>query len=276
MEEKIRVIQRDVSLSNDEKNKRIREVMFSLSQQSPPLPPPPLPEIIKCTHYDRGCLLQCDKCDEFWGCRLCHTEMDRFKVKKVQCKKCYNIQSSDTQTCTKCGDVFGEYFCNVCHLFSNNPDKQIFHCDECGICRIGTRDQFVHCDKCDMCIGILGIETHKCFQNTWTNNCPICFNPLFNSVTPVIPIKCGHAYHVKCLQEYLKHDYRCCVCKKSVVEMNWSRLDNQIGNIESNLIQTATHTLNVLCNDCGHHFQSPFSPFNLYKCVTCGSYNCSK
>ena len=25
-----------------------------------------------CVHYDRGCQLKCDECDEFYSCRFCH------------------------------------------------------------------------------------------------------------------------------------------------------------------------------------------------------------
>ena len=48
----------------------------------------------------------------------------------------------------------------------------------------------------------------------------------------------------------------------------------------------AAKTMKILCNDCGNHFEAPFSPFGLYKCVSkeeepdgpegpegCGSYN---
>jgi hypothetical protein len=31
----------------------------------------------------------------------------------------------------------GQYYCNICHLWSDNPQKSIYHCADCGICRVG-------------------------------------------------------------------------------------------------------------------------------------------
>jgi len=35
------------------------------------------------------------------------------------------------------------------HVFWQTK-KQQYHCDSCGICRIGGRDNFFHCDRCGM------------------------------------------------------------------------------------------------------------------------------
>lgn len=37
------------------------------------------------------------------------------------------------QRCEGCGNLFGEYYCDICHLF--DCDKKQYHCQECGICR---------------------------------------------------------------------------------------------------------------------------------------------
>lgn len=49
----------------------------------------------------------------------------------------------------------GQYACLVCNLFDDEGDKkQIFHCDGCGICRVGGRENFFHCSNCNMCLGV--------------------------------------------------------------------------------------------------------------------------
>ncbi|XP_064440671.1 RING finger and CHY zinc finger domain-containing protein 1 isoform X5 [Mirounga angustirostris] len=90
-----------------------------------------------CEHYDRGCLLKAPCCDKLYTCRLCHDnnedhQLDRFKVKEVQCINCEKIQHAQ-QTCEECSTLFGEYYCSICHLF--DKDKKQYHCENCGICR---------------------------------------------------------------------------------------------------------------------------------------------
>lgn len=82
--------------------------------------------------------------------------MDRFKVMEVQCSECQTIQQVSEayspsladvagppigvcsclkaqQTCEQCHVQFGEYYCDICHLF--DKDKKQYHCQPCGICR---------------------------------------------------------------------------------------------------------------------------------------------
>lgn len=37
------------------------------------------------------------------------------------------------KSCEHCNHVFGDYYCDICHLF--DKDKKQYHCDGCGICR---------------------------------------------------------------------------------------------------------------------------------------------
>ncbi|QHO39007.1 E3 ubiquitin-protein ligase [Arachis hypogaea] len=37
--------------------------------------------------------------------------------------------------------------CAVCD--TEQPiGKQLFHCDDCGICRVGGQENYLHCEKC--------------------------------------------------------------------------------------------------------------------------------
>lgn len=53
-----------------------------------------------------------------------------------------------------------QYYCGLCKLF-DDEDRQQYHCDGCGLCRVGGRDKFFHCDTCEMCLPISIVETHK-------------------------------------------------------------------------------------------------------------------
>lgn len=44
----------------------------------------------------------------------------------------------------------GTLFCS-CPFFDDDVSKETFHCDECGICRVGGRDNFFHCATCGSC-----------------------------------------------------------------------------------------------------------------------------
>ncbi|XP_010790280.1 RING finger and CHY zinc finger domain-containing protein 1, partial [Notothenia coriiceps] len=90
---------------------------------------------VGCEHYVRSCLLKAPCCGKLYVCRLCHDaeenhEMDRFKVREVQCSECETVQEAQ-QTCQQCNVNFGEYYCDICHLFDKN--KKQYHCQPCGI-----------------------------------------------------------------------------------------------------------------------------------------------
>ena len=54
-----------------------------------------------------------------------------------------------------------QYTCLVCNLF-DDEDKNQYHCDGCGICRIGGKDRFFHCEVCNMCLPMqLKIDGHR-------------------------------------------------------------------------------------------------------------------
>ena len=85
-----------------------------------------------CNHYQRGCLVQCpdEQCKKFTKCRLCHDskindhQLDRFSIAIVLCSNCKEIQPIHNK-CSKCDHIFGKYYCDICHLFENNVEKNL-------------------------------------------------------------------------------------------------------------------------------------------------------
>lgn len=298
MRRQIKNIHSDKSLTPQEKQRRIMELMnpnsrfntVSSSLQN-------ITFSAECSHYQRGCLLQCQECKLFVPCRLCHDaessighNMNRFTVALIKCKTCQKEQSPHPNgKCQnkECAQVFGLYYCDVCHLYENDQTKRIFHCTECGICRIGSKDEYIHCIKCNHCIKceVISAGEHTCFANTWANDCPICNESLSNSVKPLVLLKCGHGIHQECVQNYLIHDYRCPLCKKSVAQMNWEPMQTALnnmrdnGNVQFTITDTSGEILKktCLCNDCGNHFTIERNVFSMYSCPSeeCGSFNIS-
>lgn len=104
-----------------------------------------------CSHYKRNVKVQCAACEKWYPCRLCHDEAEehvlpRKLTKHMLCMLCSHPQKA-SDTCTKCGESAASYYCSVCKLWSDDVDKHIYHCDECGICRVGhgLEKDFFHC-----------------------------------------------------------------------------------------------------------------------------------
>jgi len=237
-----------------------------------------------CVHYKRECKLLAPCCNKLVYCRLCHDEnndhkIDRHQIKHVFCKKCQHKQKLQ-QVCEKCNTCMGKYFCEICSLY-DNEDKSQFHCDKCGICRVGGKDNFFHCDKCNTCISICLKSKHECIENVSHDVCSICRQNLFNSRDSISILKCGHHIHQECMQFMLSVDkatmasYRCPICQKTIVDLSsyWKALDAEIANIQMP-DEYKNDMRNIICNDCGTKSNIPFHVIGM-KCKNeeCGSYN---
>lgn len=108
--------------------------------------------------FTRTCFsLQTPCCNKVYTCRFCHDEQEahtvnRKEVTELICVLCDTRQPVQA-TCQNCHCQFGKYTCLECNLF-DDEDKNQYHCDGCGICRVGGRDKFFHCAKCNMCLPI--------------------------------------------------------------------------------------------------------------------------
>lgn len=228
-----------------------------------------------CEHYDRGCLLKAPCCDKLYTCRLCHDnkedhQLDRFKVKEVQCVNCEKIQHAQ-KFCEECSTLFGEYYCSICHLF--DKDKKQYHCESCGICRIGPKEDFFHCLKCNLCLAMNLQGNHKCIENVSRQNCPICLEDIHTSRVVAHVLPCGHLLHRTCYEEMLKEGYRCPLCMHSALDMSryWRQLDDEIAQTPMPS-EYQNMTVDILCNDCNGRSTVQFHILGM-KCNICDSYN---
>lgn len=104
-----------------------------------------------CQHYKRNVKLQCYTCKRWYTCRFCHdaTEdhtLPRRETENMLCMVCKSAQPAG-QWCKYCNIQAACYFCPVCKLWDDDAEKSIYHCHDCGICRIGEgigKDYF-HC-----------------------------------------------------------------------------------------------------------------------------------
>ena len=238
-----------------------------------------------CNHYKRNCKLVTKCCDKVFPCRLCHDEffemqknshqLDRHTIEEIICTNCEEKQPVSNK-CTKCNIQFGAYFCKICNFFDDDISKQQFHCDKCGICRVGGEDNYYHCITCNSCIRTVLKNNHVCIENSFHNTCPICCELIFNSVKKVTMLKCGHTIHIECFQELLKEgtfsSIRCPFCSKSSIDCQliFDHLENEINNTP--MPEDLNFNVKILCNDCLKETETKFHIIG-HKCQDCGSFN---
>ncbi|XP_065657647.1 RING finger and CHY zinc finger domain-containing protein 1 isoform X2 [Hydra vulgaris] len=233
-----------------------------------------------CKHYEKKCSLLTPCCSKQYSCRICHDEaedhiLNRSTVEQIVCSQCH-VQQEVKKNCSNCGILFGKYFCLKCRLFDDNDKKQ-FHCDGCGICRIGGRENFFHCNKCGMCMGINIMDSHKCLENVSHRNCPVCLEDVHTSRKAIHVPPCTHLLHSSCMDGMFKHGLNTCpVCNQSLVDMKsyWLLLDNEIAHtIMPPIYQN--YKVNILCRDCHEKSNVSFHVIGL-KCKECGGYNTTR
>ena len=239
-----------------------------------------------CAHYRRRCRLVAPCCNKAYWCRICHDEaehdacpagttehtIDRKAVTELVCAPC-GLRQAVAAACAACGTRFGAYACLECRLFDDDTGKQQFHCDECGICRVGGRDNFAHCDTCGSCMSGVG---HVCVADNLRHNCAVCVEPLFESTRPVSSLPCGHTMHAECMREMLRNGaWTCPMCQKAMLPPDalrplWRSIAAAIE--ETPMPDEARYDVDVLCNECGARSRQAFHVVG-YRCDACEGYN---
>lgn len=52
------------------------------------------------------------------------------------CMRCNDRQPIGA-SCRSCGEAPAAYYCGICHLFDDEPGRDIYHCPFCNVCRRG-------------------------------------------------------------------------------------------------------------------------------------------
>jgi len=293
LRQQILTLMRDESISQEEKTRRTQMLMSGGERRTLQISPTVLPKevpsyadtekmIFGCKHYQRSCKVKAACCGEWFTCRLCHAdliddhEMDRKESELMLCMSCLTEQPI-AQYCANCNLCMGAYFCGVCRLWDSTPEKQIYHCDECGICRRGKREDYIHCNICKMCLHQSITTTHKCLQDSLNRDCPICCEYLFTSVKSVNILRCGHPMHAKCANSLLESSSmipRCPMCFKCISE-NWLKNLTDVLDFEVNaqpMPEEVKKDVTILCYECNQTSVVPLH-FIAMKCPKCSHYN---
>ncbi|XP_065355518.1 RING finger and CHY zinc finger domain-containing protein 1 isoform X2 [Calliphora vicina] len=231
-----------------------------------------------CAHYKRRAMFVTPCCNKFYKCRFCHDEneshhFDRKTLTELICSEC-NTRQQVQERCQTCGIRFGKYTCLICNLFDDSNKRQ-YHCDQCGICRIGGRENFFHCKVCNMCLPIqLKIDGHRCVENISRSHCPVCLGDIHTSRIPCHIPDCGHLLHKMCFDQLLTSGhYTCPTCQTSLIDMTalWEYLDAQ-AELMPIPKKYENQRIHIFCNDCHKTSKTKFHFIGL-KCLNCGAYN---
>jgi len=237
-----------------------------------------------CKHYLRRCKIVAPCCSKIYSCRLCHDDemndfnvpikdqhcIDRFKIQKIICTNC-DLEQDVSKNCINCNTCFGMYFCKICRLF-DDIERDQYHCDKCGFCRIGNKNGVYHCNSCNICMSMNFKDDHIC-KNMKETYCPICLQDIFSSTDDSIMMKCEHYIHKRCFYELLKKDFKCPLCQASVVDISeYNKIMDQEVNATLMPEEYKDKMINIMCNDCHHKAELQFHIVG-YKCPNCESYN---
>tara|TARA_B100000029_G_C17339985_1_gene874922 strand:- start:278 stop:793 length:516 start_codon:yes stop_codon:yes gene_type:complete len=164
------------------------------------------------------------------------------------------------------------YYCDICHLFTDDSETGIIHCNKCGICRVGS--DLIHCDKCNICISSNIFDEHNCREGMYSHDCPICMENLHHSTISPINTKCGHSMHSTCYKEYIMNgSYKCPLCKRTMFDATilWNNIENYVNATEMPE-EYKDKISGIICNDCQAMSRVPFH-FMYHKCPKCNSWN---
>jgi RING finger/CHY zinc finger protein 1 len=230
-----------------------------------------------CKNYTSNCEILAPCCDKYYCCCKCHDSIEnhtivRNEVTKIMCTMCKTKQDV-SNICVNCNITFGDYVCLICMVFDTSG-KIITHCEKCNICWVmRDEDTLIHCDRCKCCMPSKVFADHICTDDK-LNNCPICCDTL-KSIKEIQLMCCGHAIHTECLNDYIKHGYKCPICKKTIVDMveKFKELDKEI--YETPIPEDLHINVETFCNDCQKSCSALFHYIGI-KCKHCGSYNTQK
>ncbi|KAJ2161514.1 hypothetical protein GGF46_001453 [Coemansia sp. RSA 552] len=232
-----------------------------------------------CSHYQTKAKLLAPCCGLWVPCRFCHAEvcghsMDRFSVQEMKCMLCKEEQPVG-QECRQCHVVLGRYFCSTCRLLDDEPNKSIFHCDQCGICLRGARDDYFHCTGCGACVATDSGDKHACTERALHADCPVCGEQLFGSTSSIVQTRCRHLIHRHCLEQSIEYSYKCPLCAASLVDTRalFGAIDEYM-RISSMPQEHQNATSLVFCCDCRQRSVAQYH-FLYHKCRCCSSYNTS-
>lgn len=199
--------------------------------------------------------------------------LDRYEVKEILCMRCNALQpASDVcinPGCESRGKPFSRYTCKICNFYDDTPNKAIYHCPFCNVCRSGQGlgVDYRHCMRCNACVSLT--DEHHCIPQRLQGNCPICHESMFESTEPLRGMKCGHgkpccAIKKTCLTSFLIHlVVQWCIyhallpiCAEQTTRVHCAKSQ------QTTWVSTSPYLIQLSgCNPCHRHTLQPLVTF---------------
>lgn len=237
-----------------------------------------------CKHYMRACKIRASCCGMLYTCRLCHDNaqqthiMNRSATTEILCMRCGTLQGVSAKCINQeCGKEFAKYFCPICVFYDDDESRSVYHCHSCNVCRVGKglgMDYF-HCMKCNQCMNMKYQDKgHVCIERAMESDCPVCYQYLFTSTSPIKYLRCGHLMHTSCYGKHSEQSMTCPVCSKSLDESAsfYNMLDRQLASGDGMPAVYRSARCDIYCMDCLKTSNTPYH-FMYNKCPKCSSYN---
>ena len=279
LQTKIKEIQKDDNIPSDQKTKKIQELMKEY--QSNIGNKHKLKPEEECTHWINPQKIKMPFispcCNKIYRCLSCHDlhedhTINKKMITKILCPNCEKEQDKNVK-CDYCDTIYATFSCLECSIWNN---IEMYHCDDCGICRIGKREDYQHCIKCEMCLNKNSFSEHTCIQKIYKTSCPLCFEHLFNSQKKVVQFKCGHVSHQHCYEKHIKYSYCCPLCRKSICHQDGLKKIWDFYRYQMILQPTPSEYKDwrskVYCNDCCVDNIIPYS-VTYNECIKCKGFN---
>ena len=86
---------------------------------------------------------------------------------------------------------------------------------------------------------------------------------MHDSMDPALIMRCSHAMHSKCFEQYIKSQYQCPICKQSVIDPKLfeSQIDRYIESMPLEDPEELDKEMLILCNDCLSKSRVPYHPY---------------
>jgi len=190
-----------------------------------------------CKHYRNKCEILAPCCSEYVRCFRCHDEedytnhtrrcdksLDCSNISAIRCVEC-KLEQAPAKECKGCHIAFAEYVCLECSLYRQDCPDGLYHCPDCGICRVGEGlgISHWHCHSCSACLFLdIDREEHSkvCRPLAAKDDCCICFERMHDSPEElVIGHYCGHFLHKSCCDAYFQTGkIQCPICTRPLVK----------------------------------------------------------
>ncbi|KAK6381639.1 hypothetical protein LTS17_004698 [Exophiala oligosperma] len=207
-------------------------------------PEPPTPDL-GCVHYKRNVKMQCNTCQKWYPCRLCHDEVEDHTLPRRETK--HMLYSGVMIRTSPSIIVMTVAYAELAKVWGKTSSIAE---------RVG-----------------LAESVHKCIERSTKCDCPICGEYMFTSNKSVVFMRCGHSIHEDCFAEWCNASYKCPICSKSIANMEsqFRRLDRHIEE-QPMPEEYRDNRAYIFCNDCNSRSVTRYHWLGL-KCSLCESYN---